>query len=325
MPFADIRGQDRAVGLLRQYLKTGRLSPVYLFSGPEGVGKKLTAKTLAQAANCLEQESDACGHCLSCVKIDKQEHPDFHLLDQFSQESPASEALKIEAVRQLQRDIYLKPYEARKKVFLIDNAHNLTAEAANALLKVLEEPPRESLIILITAYPNRVFKTILSRCRTIKFSCLARSKLEELLRKEFKFSPSEAHFLAYFSEGRLGYALALKDKDFFREKNAYLNELSATGRFSWEDEITADKEKMRCYLNNLAAWVRDIYLLKIGAAHAELINFDRRDELLRCMHRYTFRNLEASLQEICAALQYLEQNINSKLVFANLRYILKGQ
>jgi len=270
------------------------------------------ALTLAKAINCQDQSGDACGSCPSCLKIEQGNHPDIHLID-----DSGTGSIKIEDIRQLQKDIGLRPYEALKKVFIIDNAHNLTAEAANALLKVLEEPPKDSLIILITSKTALLFKTIISRCQTIKFSPMQRQALKEILMREHGLESAKAHFIAYFSEGRIGQALELKDSAIFEDKNKIINEFCfKTGRSS---PRIADKQELRAALNTLAVWFRDLYLLKSGLAHAQLVNVDRKEDLLKVARARSFAELDAGLASISDALLRLEQNINIKLLLANLQ------
>jgi len=336
MSFKDIKGQDRTIQVLKECMRHSRLAPGYLFLGPEGVGKNLTAKTLAKAVNCLEETFDtstmlecngersrtidSCDRCISCLKIDNNQHPDVHLISASADiDMSASCAIKIEDIRQLRKDISLKPYEGKTKVFIIDNAHNLTAEAANALLKILEEPPGDSLIILISAKSSLLFKTIISRCQTLKFYPLPRLKLEEMLKKDYGFNSNHAHFLAYFSEGRLGRALRLKDTQILNEKNRIIDDFSFLKKPSLQDPLIQNRENVRNVLNILAGWFRDMYLIKIGTPHSELINLDRRDELLRFMNRYSFANLDEILNSISDSLLLLEQNVNIKLLMSNLR------
>lgn len=325
MSFRDIKGQDKVIQLLQEALRQNRLASSYLFLGPEAVGKKITAITFAKALNCLENNLNPCDHCVSCLKIEKNQHPDLHIITGLKENnSLESEAVKIEDIRQLQKDINLKPYEGKKKIFILDNAHNLTTEASGALLKILEEPPDESLIILISSKPALLFKTIISRCQILRFSWLSRIELEKILKKDYRISDLEAHFLAYFCEGRLGYALRLKDTDILRQKNMLIDKFTLPKRYSLEDLFTKDRQNMRCHLNILAAWFRDIYLIKIGTPHTNLINLDRRNQLLRSMNRYSFNDLNAVLNFISDALLYLEENINMKLVFSNLKYLAGG-
>jgi DNA polymerase-3 subunit delta' len=308
MAFKDIKGQQQALRIVQEHMRHQRLASGYLFIGPEGLGKNLVARTLAKAVNCQDAIADSCDSCPSCRKIDGNQHPDVHcIIDE-------DEVVKIEQVRQLQQRIYLKPYEGMRKVFVIDNAHNLTAEGSNALLKVLEEPPGASLIILVSAKPTLLFKTIISRCQTIKFSPLKRPELTEILKSEYGLEDEAARFLAYFSEGRIGQALRLKDTDALNQKNRVLDAFLLQGQFSLED-----KAHLRGYLNILATWFRDMSLAKIGMPYSELINYDRRNELARSMQQYSFGDINDIVASISNSLLYLEQNVNIKLLLSNLR------
>ena len=327
MSFADIRGQDRPVAMLKSYIAKSRLEGSYLFSGPEGIGKKLVAKTLAKAVNCSEGALDPCDNCASCLKIERNEHPDVYMIDcdtpilidsQSGNERADSDAIKIGHIRQLQKNIALKPYEGRKKVFIIDAAHNLTAEASNAFLKILEEPVKSSLIILITSKPFLLFKTIISRCRVVKFSGLSREGLKEMIKEDFGLDDESAHFLAYFSEGRPGRALGLKDTDLIREKNRVIDNFALSRRADFENLNIKKREDVRACLNILATWFRDIYLVKAGLSRREVINYDRSEELLKQVNRFTFAELDDIFNSISDSIFYLERNINSRLLLHNL-------
>lgn len=317
MSFQDIKGQEKTVQIIKEDLLHCHLPGGYLFIGPEGVGKRLTAKALAKTVNCHQKQLDCCDNCNSCLKIENNLHPDVHIFDSEGNVNSGGH-IKIECIRQLQKDINLKAYEARKKVFIINNAHNLTAEAANSLLKILEEPPLDSLIILISAKPTLLFKTVTSRCRILKFYSLSRLHLEDLLRKDYGLNALLAHFLAYFCEGRLGEALRLKDADFLKIKNKTIDAL-ALGKSSLGTLNIRNKESASSYLNILAAWFRDIYLIKTGIPYRELINLDRKAELLNSINKFSFLDLHEIMDSISGALTYLEQNINLKLVFSNLK------
>ncbi len=336
MSFKDIKGQDKPTQILKEYIKHSRLTGSYLFVGEEGIGKKLFAKTLAKAVNCEGGVVDSCDKCASCLKIEKGRHPDVHIIG--GPDSPGvnlehsqamgiedSDSIKIEYIRQLQKDINLKPYEGRKKVFIIDNAHNLTAEAGNALLKILEEPPLNSLIILISSKASLLFKTIISRCKMMKFYPLQRTELEEVLKKDFRLDDNLAHFLAYFCEGRIGRALKLKDTDILRERDRTIDTFTLARRPVQDKLSTENRSSVCAHLNILAAWFRDMYLIKIGAPYRELINLDRKAELLRLMHRYTYVDLYEAFNSISGSLLNLERNINIKLLLTNLKWSLKAE
>lgn len=313
MSFQDIKGQDKTIGILKGYIGQSRLQGGYLFAGPEGVGKRLVAITLAKAVNCLETDADSCDTCASCKKIENNQHPDVHIIE-------ASESeIKIEQIRQLQRDISFKPYEAKTKVFIIDNAHKLTAEASSCLLKILEEPPADSLIILVSDKPALLFKTIISRCKLLNFLPLPRRQLQDIFKKDFALDNNTAHFLAYFSEGRLGSALKLKDGDTLREKNRVIDTFVFSRNPNLDNLSIQNRQDIRNYLNILATWFRDIYLIKVGMPYSEIINYDRKEELLRVMSRFSFLDLNEILGSISDSIFYLERNINIKLLLYDLR------
>ncbi len=319
MSFKDIKGQDRPIQLLQRYIESGQLTGSYLFAGPEGIGKRIAAVTLARAVNCLKNKGDSCDTCPSCIKIEKGAHPDIFFLG-----SQGGEDIKIESIRQLQNDIALRPYEARKKVFIIDNAHRLTKEASHALLKTLEEPPEDSLIILVSEKPSLLFKTVISRCKIIRFYPLGRRETEESLKSNYGLSNEAAHFLAFFSEGRLGRAIKIKEAGVFEEKNRIIDEFIFSRKTNLSASILREREGLRLGLNILAGWFRDIYMVKIGMPYCALINLDRKNDLLRAMNRYSFSELNEIFNLLSDSLLYLEQNVNAKLLFSNLKISLKG-
>lgn len=317
MSFKEIIGQDKPIAMLKEFMEQSCVKGGYLFSGPEGIGKYMAARTLAKALNCQDGLLDSCDKCSSCLKIEKGLHPDVHLIN-----APDSDAIKIEFIRQMQKEISLKPYEARIKVFVIDNAHNLTAEASNALLKILEEPSGNSLIILVTSKPALLFKTVISRCKVFRFQPLERPKLRQLLENDYHLQHSAAHYLAYFTEGRIGSALKLKDTDILEEKKRVIDGFIFSRSSDTADPLIEKREEFRHALNILAAWFRDLYLAKAGIAHSELINLDRKNELLGAAQKYSFPELDEILKSISDSLLYIEQNINLKLLISNLRMTL---
>jgi DNA polymerase III subunit delta' len=321
MSFSDIRGNEQPLEIIQRYLKNiaSESSRSFLFCGPEGVGKQLAAITMAKALNCQEDNADACGSCLSCLKIERRQHPDYHFIDDSD-----SGSIKIEDIRQLQKDIVFRPYEARKKVFIINNAHSMTPEAANALLKVLEEPPKDSLIILVSAKTALLFKTIISRCQIVKFYPMERQALCQILIREYGMKEDKAHFIAYFSEGRIGQALSLKDSAVFEGKNDIINEFCFHGRPGLSAIKISDKQEFRSALNILAVWFRDLYLLKSGLAYTQLVNLDRKDDLLKVVKSHSFSDFDGAMESISFSLLRLEQNINMKLLLSNLSWAVKS-
>jgi len=156
MPFSEIIGHEHNIKVLLRSIERGRLHHAHIFSGPEGVGKRLTAVSLAKALNCREMVADFCGHCVSCKKIDDGNHPDVKIV------VPDGQFIKIDQIRDLQHDLQFRPFEGKKRVFIIDSADKMGLPAANSLLKTLEEPPRDSILILVTANLHSLLPALLT-------------------------------------------------------------------------------------------------------------------------------------------------------------------
>lgn len=203
MSFLEILGQDRAVSVLRHALANDRLAHAYLFVGPDGVGKKLTALTLAQAIFCQQKSFDPCDKCPSCFKVKNRCHPDLFFL------SSEGASIKIDQIRGLQKQISLKGIESHKKLAILDGVEKMTPEAANAFLKTLEEPPVDAVIILITAQPSALLGTVISRCQLLRFLPLPKEKMVEILKRQSNLTAKEAYSLFNWTDEGMGHALDL--------------------------------------------------------------------------------------------------------------------
>lgn len=347
MTFDSIIGQESAIGEIRNYIALGRMSGTFLFSGPEGVGKRLTALTTAKAVNCGDADLNACGKCVTCRKIEHRSHPDVHIIDTLSTDDTeypyavfgapenvlpgtskktdhGGSDIKISHIRSLQRDINLKPYEGKMKVFIINDAHRMSRDASDAFLKTLEESTTRNLVILITAKPALLSRTILSRCRVIKFHALRREEIKRMLGEDKLLDEETIHFLSYFSEGRLGSAVRMKErKDIIARKNGIIDGYTAAGSrragVSFSKGAGESREELVEALNILAAWYRDIYVFKSGMPESELINRDRKNDLIRLVNEYSFAELDEKLKCISDSLFFIERNVNIKLLFLNIR------
>jgi DNA polymerase-3 subunit delta' len=312
MRFNDILGHEKTLEIVSAYIDKGCFSGGYIFSGAEGIGKKAAAIAIAGKLNCTSAGERPCGTCGSCLKMEKLQHPDLHII------ASESSQIKIEDIRFLQREANFRPYEGAMKVFIIDDAHKLNPEAANSLLKVLEEPPRDSLIILVTHKPQSIIKTILSRCKVIRFSPLSFSLMEGILAERYALDREAAHFLVSYSEGRLGAAIRLKDSGMVEEKNRIFDSFLASGSPLERSPAGQNKEYLRTCLNVLASCFRDVYLLKAGMPESSLIHLDRRGDLHRLAQKFSFKHLDGIISAISDDLLYLDNNINTKLILHNL-------
>jgi DNA polymerase-3 subunit delta' len=205
MSFSEIIGHDYPKSLLGRLLQTGLLPHAYLFEGPDGIGKRRMALEFAKAINCERSGrdgfNDACDQCPACGRVNSGNHPDV------VQITAAGSFIKIEQIRELQDAIFLKPYMGRKKVYLIDEADRMNQEAANCFLKTLEEPPADSVLILMTSRPFALLPTIVSRCQRLRFLPLTSAQIEQYLISKQGVSGEDAKILAALSLGRLGMAL----------------------------------------------------------------------------------------------------------------------
>ncbi len=294
-------------------MSQSHVAGTYLFSGPAGIGKYAVARAFAMALNCTEVQNDYCGRCFSCMKIEKNAHPDIHCLDFGDDEIP------IDAVRELRRQVSLRPYEARLKVFIIRAAHKLGVASSNALLKTLEEAHGTTVIILVTDKPFMLPKTIVSRCHQVKFAALPRQRLAELLRCDHNVAVDLAHYVSYASEGRIEEALRLKEGTTIASRDELINALAlGQGKIRLGDS----RENVREYCTVLARWFRDIYLLKAGVNVDELIHQDRIDDLMKEADRLSFESLDEIFTTLTTSSILLERNVNSKLLLAHLEAVI---
>jgi DNA polymerase-3 subunit delta' len=315
MPFSDIKGHDSVKFFLKKILSSGELSHSYLFFGPDSVGKRLTAVTFAKALNCLVAKDDACGTCASCVKIDSKNHPDVS----FIEVAEKKDAIGIEQIRDLEERSSLRPYEARKKVFIIQDAHLMTEPAANCLLKTLEEPPRDSIIILVTSRPEELLLTVRSRCKQVRFTSLGLEGRIELAGKS-GLSEEEVKFLSDI--GVMNAPLPLDEgSGIFEYKNKVLEEFISGKDLLDENSPVFEniRDKKAFVISVLASWFRDMLVLKAGAGEGFLINHDRLAELKKSQAAYSPGELQTALDNIQFACFCLERNVGPKLALNDLK------
>lgn len=201
--FSELLGQTKARKLLEQSVISGRLAHGYLFRGPDGVGKRLFAGSLAATVNCRGRKGvDACGHCSSCKKYSSANHPDFIVI------SPEKGTIRIDTIREMKKSLSYPPYESTMRVVLIEDIHTMRREAANSLLKTLEEPPEDNLLILTAESSREILATISSRCQIVPFFGLSLEETQTILRRDDpQIDDQSAALLARLSEGSPGRSL----------------------------------------------------------------------------------------------------------------------
>jgi DNA polymerase III subunit delta' len=330
MSFAAFTDKDDAVELLQRSLARQRLGHAYLFSGDDLDRLELVARTLAKTLNCEQRGGlfgdgpDCCDQCLSCRKIESCNHPDV----QWIRPESKSRVITIDQMRELMHTVYLKPTEAEYKVAVIVAADRLNAQAANAFLKTLEEPPSRSVLVLLTTECSRILETILSRCLRLNFS----SSGDRFQDEEFQA------WLRSFAEAAVSSGGTVLSR--FQLLSVLLGRLAATKerveaeltarsplekyddidpklREKWEDELTAAVEaeyrRQRAdLLTGLEFWLRDVWLTNLGADG--LLSFPALSEATRAVAgRINSVQAEANIRVVERLLRQLQSNVQEAL------------
>jgi DNA polymerase-3 subunit delta' len=263
---SDISGQPQAVRVLQRAAAAGRVAHAYLFAGPEGVGKATCARALAAALNCHERPGDGCHHCPACDKIARDLHPDLVRLE------PDGALIKIDQVRALEQHLAFRPHEGRYRLVLIDGAEKLNINAANALLKSVEEPGARTVFVLVTPAPHRVAVTLVSRCQRIRFLPLAPPDLAAVLERCSDADAGERQAAVAYAEGSAGRALRLLEGDQIKDLTDLANGLlraAGSGQMREAFEVAAgagrDRQQILEALEVLRIQLRDRLLDSAGA------------------------------------------------------------
>ena len=440
--FNNIIGQEKTLSYLKSLLNNDSCAGAYLFTGQEGIGKKISAISFAKALVCRDASPEPCNKCISCKKVTSTlfSHPDITLyrdvynpvaiprfislkkmgfegdeslkgediyleackllekkelllnpvnnqkgiesidffylnpdkifvekdnktyisssliessLEPLSRENPFANTLakwlytstsgfykqsfKIgeqggddgrENVRGITKDIYLKPSEGKRKVFIIDDAHKITETAADAFLKTLEEPPKDSVIILITSKPEMLLQTIRSRCKKIKFQPIQKNSICEFIRKTKNLSDEDSLLIASLSQGSLGMALQMDLNDVLVKRQEIINLFlkdslkSISGFFHFARRFSGEGEEDRRHKINstqesiglMLSWLRDLILVKRGGDIEMVINFDRIDDLKKISSQYNYEQLENIFSIFSRANRLFARNVDVRIM-----------
>jgi DNA polymerase III subunit delta' len=317
MSFTRLIGNERNKVILQRLLERGNIASTFIFAGPDGVGKRQFALTLAKAANCQRAPadryaSDSCDDCPVCRRIDSATYGDAVTVE------PDGQSIKIAQTRALTLEVYYRPREGRQRFFIIDGAERLRAEAANSLLKTLEEPPPTSTLILLSARPDALLPTIRSRAQRLTFAPLSLTEMENYLKENYPRPEAETKLLARLTEGRIGQATAFDLSVYREERRAMLGmiELMTSGddlfRLLKAAEYLGKKEKddFEKTLDLLASLQRDLLLAAAGGSRAAMTNIDIADRLEELAPRIGLQRLIDSVEKFDELRKQLKININ---------------
>lgn len=321
--FENLIGQQRPVRMLSNALARGRMPQAWLFTGETGVGKKTAAIELAKAANCINnagpdgsRKAGGCGICRACKKISAGIHPDIHTV------TPAGAHIRIDQVRTLCRNLALKSDEASMRFVLIAEAQQMNAEAANALLKILEEPPEATVFVLTAPDTADLLPTIVSRCQHIRFHPVARPDLEKHLVEQYGVEPDHAMIVASLARGSLSRALEMVSEDWLGRRRFVIDQLRQLPaqphafRHAFAEMLAADKARLGIVLEIVKNWYRDLAVYSRSPAH--VYNRDLSEELGAVSTQMPVDAILEKTDAVAHAEKALAGNANARLVMEAL-------
>jgi DNA polymerase-3 subunit delta' len=313
----NLIGHAWAVDLLRRHVANGEARHAYLFSGPPGLGRRTLAVRLAQALNCTNPPApgEFCGQCRDCRQIAAMQHPDLAVV----QAENEGGTLKVDQVRAVQHSLSLKPYQSKYRVALFLRFQEANDNAANALLKTLEEAPAHAILLLTADTPELLLPTIVSRCEILRLRPLRVEEVESMLTDK-GVDPERARLLAHISGGRPGYAnRLLEDSSLLETRAERLNDLQAllqstrVKKFSYADKLSKDKDGMRQAITFWLSYWRDV-LLKASHASVSITNVDYSAEIESLAARLTLPAVRRVVSDLELALDRMDRNVNPRLL-----------
>lgn len=363
MSWSRIVNQRAAVQLLRRAFRSERVAHAYLFHGPDGVGKRAVALAFAQALQCQEGGAEPCTECSRCRKVQRLVHPDVHLLaPQTSDARPADIAAQRERLaahpyaaadaalgtsrsvasnkqvyyhigrikEELRQAVGLHAVEGGYKIVIMTRAETMRVEAANALLKLLEEPTPKTVFVLTTSRPDLLLATIVSRCQRVAFSMLTRRDIEAALRERDGIDAAEAATYAALADGSYTRALDLSRNPDLHEDRALLLDFLRQSYARRVDNQTAlidnmtrlGRERLKNVLSLALSWVRDLVLYQHADSEAILVNVDQAESVARFTRNIPHADLPAMTRLLEEAMVLVAANANVRLVLTTLSLAL---
>ncbi len=309
-------------------MQSGRLAHSYLIAGPAKIGKTTLAFDIARAVNCLS-DSPPCGACRQCRLISSGLHPDVRSIGlEKARSGRLRTMISIEQVREVQRDASLRPYEGRSRVFIFEQAEKLSVEAANSLLKTLEEPPESVIIVLAASDANAILPTILSRCRRVELSPTPARAISDFLVERKAVGRERADEIAGLSGGRLGWAIEASDDPSITERIVESMDSiesaasgSLTDRFDYAERLasrfSSDRQGVFSEIDLWQSWWRDALLIGLGKGDL-IVNSSRKEALASVADQFPIESIAAALKAIRRAAFLLERNVAPRLAIEGM-------
>lgn len=311
-------GHEWAVQILKEHVLQGSQRHAYLFTGPENIGRRSLALRFAQALNCQKKNDlgEPCLSCDSCERIGRMVHPDLSIV----QADQPGGIIKVNQIRDLQRGLALAPYDAEYRIALLSRFEEANQHAANALLKTLEEPPPQVVILITAESAERLLPTIVSRCEMVRLRPVPIPDIEAGLRSMRNIPVEKAHLLAHVCGGRPGYAIQLyEDPDLMSNRLNWLQDLQTilsanrVDRFTFAESMTKDNHKLRQILKVWLSFWRDVMLTR-GNSSLQLTNIDQRESINEAAAKIELSKAREIVSSLEKMFTLLSRNVNPRLV-----------
>jgi DNA polymerase-3 subunit delta' len=316
-----IVGHERSIDILRRTIAAQQVRHAYLFAGPPRIGKRLLAHRFAQTLLCtgnadpLIPPTDPCNVCLACRKVMHGNHPDVHIVTRAADK----QFILIEQIRVLQSDSARRTMEGRRNIFIIQNAHEMNLQAANCLLKTLEEPESDVVLLLTVPDASLLLSTILSRIQQIPMQLLTNSQVRSALEHQWEVEAREAELIAALAAGRMGWAVqAVEDDEMLEERKSQLELLaklpsySRVQRFDMVQHLGTDSDKIDALLDLWLLWWRDLVLVSHNCLDLT-VNVDMRDLLKKQAAKIGPAEAERMIRAILSTREAIAQNVNTRV------------
>ena len=312
-----LTGHAWAVNMLQRHIQENAVRHAYLFTGAPGLGRRTLALRFAQALNCPQPPApgEACRTCRTCTQIEAMQYPDLTVL----QAEHEGGTLKVEQIRDIQHGLSLKPYQGNYRVAIILRFQEANPNAANALLKTLEEAPQHVVLILVADNPEQLLPTIVSRCEGLRLRSQPFESVQNFLQSRGA-NVDKARLLAHLSGGRPGYALRLvDDANILEQRTRWLDEMQAllssnrNQRFDYAEKLSKDKDGSRQLLDLWGSYWRDVMLVSSGSS-IDLVNIDRQGEITSLSQKIDLALARRLVMDIEKSIERLDKNVNARLL-----------
>lgn len=324
--FSNIIGHEGIIEYFQNAIDMDKVSHAYILNGAGQSGKMMLAEAFAAALQCEKKGKNPCGTCRSCKQAEGRNQPDIIYV---THEKPNT--LGVDDIRrQVNDDIVLKPYSSRYKVYIIDEAEKMNAQAQNALLKTIEEPPAYAVIILLTTNADGFLPTILSRCVRLDLKAVSDEKIQAFLKREKNLPDDQADICVAFAQGNVGKAIRLAEsEDFNKIKNSALNLVKRIDDVDLYELMQAVKQvsnyklEITDYFDFMMIWYRDVLLYKATADANRLIFRDEIYNIKKGASHSSYEGIEQILEALEKAKARLRANVNFELVIELLLLTIK--